>query len=74
MYSYETDWTGEYSLFFRILLSDSASAPNKLRQTTQKIMAKILNEVKAEELGLPTYFNFRSESEQAGLREAAWER
>lgn len=73
LYSYELDWAGEYSLFFRILLTDAASAPNKLRQTTQKVTARVLSEIKAEELGLQTYFNFRSESEQAELREAAWE-
>jgi len=74
VYSYTPDWTDEYALFFRIVLRDAASAPNKLRQTTHKIEAKILAEIKADELGLQTYFNFRSESEQAKLREPAWER
>lgn len=73
MYSFTMDWTGEQSLFFRILISDSASAPNRLRQTTQRIIAKVLHEIKAEELGLQTYFNFRSKSEQATLREPFWE-
>jgi hypothetical protein len=73
LYSFSPDWTGEYSLFFRILLTDKASTPAKLRQTTQKITERILREVKADELGLQTYFNFRSQSEQANLREAEWE-
>jgi hypothetical protein len=74
MHTFTPDWTGEQSLFFRILLSDAASAPNRLRQTTQKIEARILAESKAEELGLQTYFNYRSKSEQAKLREPIWER
>jgi len=73
MYSFSVDWTGEQSLFFRILISDAASSPHRLRQTTQRIITKVLREVKAEELGLQTYFNFRSKSEQAALKEPSWE-
>ncbi|MGO9228584.1 MAG: hypothetical protein ACLQKA_05145 [Bryobacteraceae bacterium] len=73
MYSPTVDWTGEQSLFFRVLISDRASSPNRLRETTQRITAKILHEVKAEELGLQTYFNFRSKSEQETMREPFWE-
>ena len=73
MYTTTEDWTGEYSLFFRILLTDAASAPNKLRQTTQRVMAKVLSEIRSEELGMQTYFNFRSQSEQTKLREPTWE-
>jgi len=60
-------------LFFRVLLSDAASAPNKLRQTTQKIEAKILAEIKADELEVLTYFNYRSKAEQAKLRDSIWD-
>ncbi|MGP0072740.1 MAG: hypothetical protein ACLPWF_12505 [Bryobacteraceae bacterium] len=74
VYSYAPDWTGDDALFFRIVLRDAASAPDKLRQTTHRIEMRILIEIKAHELGLQTYFNYRSESEQAELREPAWER
>jgi hypothetical protein len=73
MYSFADDWTGEESLFFRVLISDEASAPSRLRKTTQRISAKILREIKADELGLQTYINFRSKSEQETLREPFWE-
>ncbi len=73
MYSLAEDSSGDQSLFFRIILSDSASAPNRLRKTTQRIMLRIRDETKAEDAGLHTYFNFRSRSEQAELREPAWE-
>jgi hypothetical protein len=73
MHGFTLDWQGEQSLFFRILLTDEASAPDKLRQTTNKVTLKIMTEIKAEELGLQCYFNFRSQSEQAKLREPAWE-
>ena len=74
MYSITVDWRDEHSLFFRIVISDAASSPARLRETTQKIIAKILREIKAEELGLQTYFNFRSKSAQAKLRDPFWER
>jgi len=73
MYSFTVDWTGEQSLFFRVLISDRASAPNRLLETTQRITARVLQEIKAEELGLQTYFNFRSKSEQEQVREPFWE-
>ena len=73
MYGFTLDWQGEQSLFFRILLTDAASVPEKLRQTTNKVITKIQTEIKTEELGLQTYFNFRSQSEQSKLREPAWE-
>jgi hypothetical protein len=74
MYSFTEDWSGERSFFFRIVLSDSASAPNRLREATQRIISKVSQEIKAEELGLQVYFNFRSRSEQATLRDPFWER
>jgi len=74
MYSFAEDWQGDISLFFRILISDAASSPHRLRQTTQRMIAKVLQEIKAQELGLQTYFNFRTESEQRMLREPYWER
>lgn len=74
MYSVAVDWKEEHSVFFRIVISDNAASPARLRETTQRIIAKVLQEIKAHELGLQTYFNFRSKSEQAMLREPFWER
>ena len=74
MYSFAEDNQGDFSLFFRILLSDAASNPTTLRDKTQRIRAKVLAEIKASELDLQTYFNFRSKSEQAMLRDPFWER
>jgi hypothetical protein len=74
MYGFAEDVQGNISLFFRIVISDAVSTPAKLRETTQRIIAKVLHEIKAEELGLQTYFNFRSKSEQAVLRDPFWER
>jgi hypothetical protein len=74
MYAFAEDVQGNISLFFRIVISDSVSTPPKLRETTQRIITRVHKEIKAEELGLQTYFNFRSKSEQAMLRDPFWER
>jgi len=74
MHSFAEDVQGNLSLFFRIVISDHAAAPARLRETTQKIVAKVWHEIQSEELGLQTYFNFRSKSEQAALRDPFWER
>ena len=74
MYAFAEDVQGNISLFFRIVITDHAAAPVRLRETSQRIIAKVLHEIKAQELGLQTYFNFRSKSEQDMLREPFWER
>jgi hypothetical protein len=71
-YDFGSDWTGDPSIFFRIVLSDEASRKSKLSETAQHVALTILNQVKAEELGLHSYFNYRSLAEQATLNEPAW--
>ena len=71
-YTVKEDWSGDQSIFFRVLLSDSASAESGLREITQRVEFRVVNEVRPPEW-LLTYFNFRSQSEQAQLREPAWE-
>jgi len=74
MYSFAEDVQGNFSVFFRIVISDAISTPVKLRGATQRIIAKVSREINSDELGLQTYFNFRSKSEQAVLRDPFWER
>jgi hypothetical protein len=72
LYNFGSDWTGDPSVFFRIVLSDEASSKAQLSEIAQRVALTILNEVKAEELGLHSYFNFRSLSEQEELKDPAW--
>ncbi len=71
-YSFADDWTGEPSLFFRVLLSDAASKSRKLGEITERIRWGIDKAVKPDEMGLHAYFNFRSKSEQDELQDPAW--
>ena len=71
-YSIREDWSGSEAVFFRVVLSDNASRPNHLGEIAQRVAATVDSEVKPEELGLETYFNYRSASEQAMLKEPSW--
>lgn len=71
-YDLGEDWSGDGAVFFRVLLKDSASKRPHLREVARRVSAKVLSEVQPQELGLQAYFNFRSESEQASLKEEAW--
>ena len=67
------DWSGEPAVYFRVLLSDAASDPARLRDVTRNIEAVIDREVDPlNAWGLFAYFNFRSQSEQAVIQEPAW--
>jgi len=73
-YAVALDSTGLAAIFFRVLLSDQASREDRLYETTQRISRKLLDIVKPmEKFGMEAYFNFRSASEQAKLKDAAWE-
>lgn len=71
-YSLGNDWTGDPSIFFRVVLSDTASRPSNLQKVAQRVTLRLINEVRSDEFGLHAYFNFRSESEQAQIKEPAW--
>jgi len=71
-YEFRTDWTGEPSIFFRIVLTDEAAKRPRLNDIANSIALVLKREVKPEEHGLHTYFNFRSAAEQAELNEPAW--
>lgn len=66
------DWTGEPSVFFMVILADAATRRDRLLRVTNRVSQAIIDEVKPlEEWGVLPYFNFRSQSEQAELRQPA---
>jgi hypothetical protein len=72
-YNFDTDSTGEPSIFFRIVLTDAASREDKIAEVARRI-EKILDDDLHiyENWGLLSYFSFRSESEQAQRHEPEW--
>ena len=71
-YSLDDDWVGDPSVFFRVVLSDEAGSEGVSAETGWRIMDKIRDEVKPDELGLHAYFNFRGFSEESRDPDPAW--
>jgi hypothetical protein len=72
-YTLDEDWTGEPSIFFKVVLSDDAAGKeSKLGEISWRAINRIRDKVKPEELGLNSYFNFRSLSEYNELNDPAW--
>jgi hypothetical protein len=72
-YDIGSDWTDNPAVFFKIILTDKASRPANLRDVIQRVSLKIGNEARIDETGLHAYFSFRSQSEQAKLKESEWD-
>ena len=72
-YTFDDDWTGEPSIYFKILLSDAASREDRLLGVANRITTIIDDELRLyENWGLRSYFSFRSKSEQAKLNDPQW--
>jgi hypothetical protein len=73
LHRFGEDWTGDPSIYFGIILSDhTASQEDRLGEISRRVRSALLNEVDVEELGLQSYFSFRSESEQEKLKDPNW--
>jgi hypothetical protein len=70
-YEIGEDWSGQWAIFFRIVMSDEA-ATLRLREVATKVVWRLAERLDFAALGVFPYHNFRSESEQATLREEAW--
>ena len=69
-YTFDDDWSGDPAVFFWITLSNDAASPENLRRTTQQVNDIITGTIDPlRDWGLIPYLNFRSQSEQAKLKE-----
>lgn len=66
------DWNGDPSIFFRVLLSDSAASEGNVWEVTDHVRRRLDRDFDFAEFGLLSYVSFRSQSEQAELGEEAW--
>ncbi len=71
-YDFGSDWTGDPSIFFRVVLTDEAAKKPKRTDIANTVALTLVREVKPEERGMHSYFNFRSAAEQAHLNEPTW--
>jgi len=40
-YELDTDWSGDWAIFFRVLLSDDASRAGRLRKVTEAVSSRL---------------------------------
>ena len=67
--SFGTDWNGESAVFFQIVLADGTPRGQLLNLTKQISQAIVRQVQPLEEWGVLPYFNFRTQSEQARIKE-----
>jgi|SRR5271155_3216376 len=70
-YEIGEDWSGQWAIFFRVVLTDDA-ARRRLRETAAKVVRGLERELDFPGMGVSPFHNFRSVSEQAMLQEPAW--
>ncbi len=67
------DWSEDPAIYFRVVLADDASRPDRLADVTGRVRAKLSDELGLESLDHIPYFRFRSQSEQVSLQDPKWE-
>jgi len=70
-YEIGEDWSGQWAIFFRVVLSDDA-AKRRLRDVATKVVWGLARQLDFPSMGVFLYHNFRSVSEQEALQEPAW--
>src|SRR6266436_364005 len=70
-YEIGEDWSGQWAIFFRVVLSDEA-AKRRLRDVATKVRWGLARHLDFPSIGVFPYHNFRSVSEQEALQEPAW--
>ena len=69
-YTVEDDWSGDPAIFFWVTLSDEAARREVLGETSRRVRELIEKRIDPTgQWGLLSYFSFRSESEQAMLKD-----
>ena len=72
-YTFEDDWSGDPAIFFWVTLSDDAARKEVLPRTSRRVKDFITQQLEPmAQWALIPYFNFRSQSEQAKLKEAVF--
>ena len=65
------DWSGEPAVYFRVVISDEA-AKNRLYEVAKLVDSRLADRLDYESMGLRAYPHFRTQSEQAVMRDKEW--
>jgi len=67
-YDFAKDWSGDWAIFFHVLLSDQASKGVMLGRVTTEVRKRLAEMLRGLNIRLFGYSDFRSESEVAELQ------
>ena len=67
------DWSEDPAIYFRVVLSDAAAESDRLIGVTEMVEKRLFDEFGLWASDLLPYVRFRSQSEQAQLKEAKWD-
>ena len=71
-YTIDQDYHGEWAVFFRVLLSDELASRTRRNEMIGRVISRITDELDLPNLGMMPHFDFRTESEQAELKDKDW--
>jgi hypothetical protein len=66
------DWSGDPAIYFRSVLSDEA-ARERLAEVAERVRQELRARLGLDDLEHISYFRFRTQSEQAVLKEKSWD-
>jgi hypothetical protein len=68
----EPDWSGDWAITLRVVLSNNAARGKNLFKNGKNVERHLREKLQPDNLGLIAYFRFRSEAEQIELGKKAW--
>jgi hypothetical protein len=71
-YKLDRDWSGDWGIFFQVLLSDEANELGELHEITARVRRLLSERIDFPLFGIFPYHSFRTESEQKLLVDPAW--
>ena len=71
-YSVGEDWSGDPAIFFRVLLTDSASRREVIGEVGQRVSRVLSDTVYRDSPDYFAHINYRSKSDQERLKDPEW--
>ncbi len=71
-FKFDEDSTGEPSIYFKVVMSADAWKEGQLADMSHRVTLKVREEVDALEMGLNTYFRFRTMREPKSVEGPDW--
>ena len=68
-----TDWAGFPAMYFRVIVADESSSGDQFYEVARQVEARFNQEMEPIFLEYLPIFKYRSKSEQAAIKERAWD-